>query len=217
MAETTQQRWLSLIAIQNPSEFTSRFHSPSQTSEDANAVAAHSEALPGPSFFPAGADENQYASIGDAVHAYLAAIPSMISLTASEKESIAARCLAAFSVTGIFSPADVVSAGDRFLIWVAARYPGAQWFTEVAASGPRSAGGHWYGAIDLLLRLANGSVVIIDHKSAPIRRQHCAAKAQQFKNQMAAYREVLDTLGEKVEAAWIHFPMAGVMVGFDQT
>jgi len=34
---------------------------------------------------------------------------------------------------------------------------------------------------------------------------------------MAAYHEVLDTLGEKVEAAWIHFPMAGVMVGFDQT
>lgn len=216
MAATTQQRWLSLIAIQNPSEFTLRFHSPSQASKETNAVVAHSEALPGPSFFPAGADESHYASIGDAVHAYLATIPSMMSMTATEKESIAARCLAAFSVTGIFSPTDVVSAGDRFLMWVAERYPGAQWFTEVAASAPRVAGGRWYGAIDLLLRLANGSVVIIDHKSAPIRREHCAAKAQQFTGQITAYREVLYTLGEKVDSAWIHFPMAGVMVEFDQ-
>ena len=139
----------------------------------------------------------------------------MTSISAAEKGTIAARCLSAFSVTGILSPVDVVASGDRFLKWVEHRYPGAQWHAEVVASGPRAAGGRWHGAIDLLLRLADGSVVIIDHKSAPIRREHCLAKAQQFTGQIAAYREVLGAGGEKVETTWIHFPLAGVMVKFD--
>ena len=211
---TQQQRWLSLSGVANPAEFTPRFHSPSQAPKEAIAVMAHSEELPGPSFFPAGAEESQFASIGDAVHAYFAALPSMTSISAAEKVIIAARCLSAFSVTGILSPADVVASGDRFLKWVTDRYPGAQWHAEVVTSGPREPGGHWHGAIDLLLRLANGSVVIIDHKSAPIRREHCMAKAQQFTGQIAAYNEVLRAVGENVETAWIHFPLAGEMVQF---
>lgn len=214
VAATQQQRWLSLSGVANPPEFTPRFHPPSQAPKAQNVVVAHSEELPGPSFFPAGAEENQYASIGDAVHAYLAALPSMTSISAAEKGTIAARCLSAFSVTGIFSPADVVASGDRFLKWVEHRYPGAQWHAEVVTIGARAAGGRWNGVIDLLLRLADRSVVIIDHKSAPIRREHCLAKAQQFTGQIAAYREVVDTLGETVEATWIHFPMPGVMVEF---
>lgn len=215
IAATQQQRWLSLTGNSNPREFMPRFHSPSQAPKETNAVTSHSEELPGPSFFPAGAEERQYASIGDAVHAYLAALPSMTAISAPEKATIAARCLSAFSVTGILSPADVVASGDRFLKWVADRYPGAQWHAEVVASGPRSAGGRWHGAIDLLLQLADGRVVVIDHKSAPIRREHCLAKAQQFTGQIAAYSEVLRTGGEKVETAWIHFPLAGVMVQFN--
>ena len=215
VAATKQQRWLSLTGNSNPPEFTPRFHSPSQVPKETSAVVANSEELPGPSFFPSGAKESQYASIGDAVHAYLAALPSMTSISAAEKGTIAARCLSAFSVTGILSPADVVASGDRFLKWVEHRYPGAQWHAEVVASGPRAAGGRWHGAIDLLLRLADGSVVIIDHKSAPIRREHCLAKAQQFTGQIAAYREVLGAGGEKVETTWIHFPLSGVMVKFD--
>jgi len=215
LAATQQQRWLSLTGNANSPEFTPRFHLPSQAPKETNAVVAHSAELPGPSFFPAGAEETQYASIGDAVHAYLAALPSMISIGTPEKANIAARCLSAFSVTGILSPADIVASGDRFLKWVADRYPGAQWHTEVVASGPRAAGGRWHGAIDLLLRLANGRVVVIDHKSAPIRREHCIAKAHQFAGQIAAYREVLEAGEEKVEASWIHFPMAGMLVEFN--
>jgi hypothetical protein len=214
VAATKRQRWLSLTGNSNPPEFTPRFHSPSQVPGETGAVAASSEELPGPSFFPSGAKEGQYAAIGDAVHAYLAALPSMNAISATEKGSIAERCLSAFSVTGILSPADVVASGDRFLKWVAERYPGAQWHAEVMACGPRAAGGRWHGAIDLLLRLADGSVVIIDHKSAPIRREHCVAKALQFTGQIAAYSEVLETGGEKVAAAWIHFPLAGVVVKF---
>jgi len=216
VATPQQQRWLKLTGNPSPSKFAPRFHSPSQVSTKSDTVEVHSEELPGPSFFPSGADANQYASIGDAVHAYLAALPSMISMSANEKEIVAARCLAACSVTGILSPADVVASGERFLKWVANRYPAAQWHPEVVASGPRAIGGRWRGTIDLLLQLPAGGVVVIDHKSAPIRRDHCEAKAGQFTGQVAAYREVLTSAGENVEATWLHFPLAGVVVGVKQ-
>jgi len=206
-----QERWLSLTGNPNPPDCSPRFHSPSQASAEPADATFHTEELPGPSHFPSGADEDQYAAIGDAVHSYLAALPSMRSLRDAEKEHVAERCLSAFSVTGILSPSVLVSSGERFCQWVEKHYPGAQWHVETAASGPRAAGGNWSGTVDLLLQLPAGGVVVIDHKSAPIRREHCEAKAGQFTGQLAAYREVLTSAGETVEATWIHFPLAGVV------
>jgi len=206
-----QERWLALAGIANPPEFAPRFHSPSQAPKASGDAKFETEDLPGPSHFPTGADEDQYAAIGDAVHSYLAALPSMLSLSDGAKERVAERCLSAFSVTGILAPSVLVSSGERFRQWVEKNYPGAQWHVETAASGPRAAGGDWNGTIDLVLQLPSGGVVVIDHKSAPIRRQHCAAKATQFAEQLAAYREVLTSVGETVESEWIHFPLAGVV------
>ena len=172
-----QERWLALTGNPNPPEFSPRFHSPSQAPKASGDAEFETEDLPGPSHFPTGADEDQYAAIGDAVHSYLAALPSMRSLSDDAKEVVAERCLSAFSVTGILAPSVLVSSGERFREWVEKNYPGAQWHVEIAASGPRAAGGDWNGTIDLVLQLPSGEVVVIDHKSAPIRRQHCAAKA----------------------------------------
>ena len=206
-----QERWLALEGNPDPPEFASRFHSPSQAPRDMGDVRFETEELPGPSHFPKGADEDQYAAIGDAVHSYLAALPSMQSLSDAAKEVVAERCLSAFSVTGILTPSVLVSSGERFHQWVEKNYPKAQWIVETAASGPRTAGGDWNGTIDLLLQLPDGAVVVIDHKSAPIQRQHCAAKASQYVNQLAAYHEVLTVTGQVVESEWIHFPLAGVV------
>ena len=95
--------------------------------------------------------------------------------------------------------------------WVEEQYPQAQWFVETPVSGPRSAGGNWNGTIDLMLRLPSGQVVVIDHKSAPLRREHCEAKAAHFTGQLAAYSELLTAAGETIESTWIHFPLAGVV------
>jgi len=206
-----QERWLSLAGDPNPPEYAPRFHSPSQAVAEAAGATFHVEELPGPSHFPSGADADQYAAIGDAVHSYLATLPSMRSVNDAEKEGVAERCLAAFSVTGIFAPTVLVSSGERFLQWVEKRYPGADWHVETAANGPRPAGGNWSGTIDLLLQLPSGGVVVIDHKSAPIRREHCEAKAGQYTGQLAAYGEMLTSAGETIESTWIHFPLAGVM------
>jgi regulator of RNase E activity RraA len=65
--------------------------------------------------------------------------------------------------------------------------------------------------IDLLIRLPSGEVMVIDHKSSPIRPDQCAAKAASFGGQLAAYRAALEAQGLTVAGAWIHFPLAAVM------
>ena len=62
----------------------------------------------------------------------------------------------------------------------------------------------------LLLELPSGQLVVIDHKSAPIRREHCAVKAATFSAQLQAYREMLIRAGNEVASCWIHFPLAGI-------
>jgi hypothetical protein len=62
-----------------------------------------------------------------------------------------------------------------------------------------------------VLQLANGGVVIIDHKSAPIKRDACAKRAALYTEQLLAYREMLVASDHEVQACWIHFPLAGVM------
>jgi len=211
VATPALERWVSLPKYPAPADRTARFHSPSAGIADgANGVLRTLE-LPGPSYFPSGATEDQYAAIGDAVHAYLASLPSTRSLSDKERERIAERCLAAFSVTGLLSPTVLVSAGERFCDWVQETFPGARWHTEVAMTAPRAAGGQWLGTGDLVLDLPEGDYVIVDHKSAPIRREHCPAKAATFAGQIKAYGETVTNAGAKVRSAFIHFPLAGVV------
>ena len=170
------------------------------------------EDLIGPSLFPSGAKEEHYSAIGDATHTYLGAMPSMLSLTDAQKHVIAERSIAGFGITGKITPQMLVTAGDRFSHWVTEKFPGAKWLTELSVSGPRTAGGNWRGAIDLVLVPADGSLVVIDHKSAPIRRVHCEAKAQSYTGQLHAYEEALTGQGETVSARFIHFPFAGTII-----
>lgn len=130
----------------------------------------------------------------------------------AQKQAVAERCLAGASVTGLLPATTVVVIGERLQSWVDATYPGATWATEIPVTGPRGDGGQWIGTIDLLLTLENGELVIIDHKSAPIRRDQAAAKASEFGGQLAAYREMLQRAGEQVAAAHIHFSLSGAIV-----
>jgi ATP-dependent exoDNAse (exonuclease V) beta subunit len=72
-------------------------------------------------------------------------------------------------------------------------------------------GGQWNGSIDLLLRLPDGRLVVLDHKSSAIRRDQCAAKAATYSGQLGAYREALAAQGLSVAETWIHFPLAGAV------
>ncbi len=188
-----------------------RFHSPSSAESTDETFAFECTSLAGESFFPGKVDEAQFTMIGDAVHSYLASLPSLATADESRKTAVAERCLSAFSVTGIIPASVLVASGDRFVEWVEATYPGATWHAEIAVSGPRDGGGQWDGAIDLILQLPTGEVIIIDHKSAPIRRDSCAKKASEYVGQLLAYGDSLKPTGDHIAATYIHFPLAGVV------
>jgi ATP-dependent exoDNAse (exonuclease V) beta subunit len=207
----TEQIWFATPAALSPGTVAERYHSPSMAAA-VDGIAMVAKSLPGDQFFPAKAEEATYAEIGNAVHGYMAALPSLIKASAALKTKVAERCLAAFEATGLVPASVLVSAGDRFVSWVDENYPGAVWQTETPVSGPRSEGGQWEGTVDLLLRLKTGEVVIIDHKSAPIRREACSVKAAEYTGQLAAYEQVLLGAGAEVSGKWIHFPLAGMLV-----
>jgi ATP-dependent exoDNAse (exonuclease V) beta subunit len=114
-------------------------------------------------------------------------------------------------VESLLNAGDLVSMGARLAAWASRTYPGAAWHTEVPVAGPRRDGGQWHGAIDLLLKLSDGTVVVVDHKSGPIRRDRQPAKAAAYAGQLAAYREALEAQGLATAAAWIHFPLAATL------
>jgi len=146
-----------------------RFHSPSKEKEIVGVESAGTEQLADQSYFPAAAEEDQFA-----------ALPSMHGLDDTARERNAERCLNAFSVSGTFAPSVIVATGNRFTDWVETKFPEAIWLTEIPVTANRAAGGKWNGTLDLVLELSDSSLVIIDHKSAPIRRQHCEAKAMAY-------------------------------------
>lgn len=209
-----QERWVSMPANPGLPEFDDRFHSPSQENARPGVECIRTEQLAGQSYFPDAAEEDQFAAIGDAVHSYFAALPSMRTLSDAEKERVAERCLNAFSVSGSFAPSVIVATGNRFIDWVDSKFPDARWLTEIPVTATRAAGGKWNGTLDLVLELSDETFVIIDHKSAPIRRQHCEAKAATYTGQLVAYKEMLHTDERPVISSWIHFPLAGVVAEF---
>ena len=206
-----KQRWIACAVPKAGAKHQARFHSPSEALEGETQTDFDVVKLTGKSYFPSGVKEDQDSDVGSAVHGYLAAIPSLSAVDETGKSEIAQRCLAAFEVTGVLAPQDIVAAGDRFAEWVDAHFEGATWLTEVPATAPRTAGGQWKGTLDLILQLPDGRAVIIDHKSAPIKLENCADYAGHYSEQLLAYREMIEATGTVVDSVWIHFPLAGVM------
>ena len=209
-----RERWVALPDNTGRQVFGDRFHSPSKEGEGAGVESVRTEQLVGQSYFPAAAEEDQFAAIGDAVHSYFAALPSMRGLDDAARERVAERCLNAFSVSGTFAPSVIVATGNRFTDWVDEKFPEARWLTEIPVTANRATGGKWNGTLDLVLEISDGSLVIIDHKSAPLRRQYCEAKAETYTGQLKAYKAMLHTDKRPVTSSWIHFPLAGVVTEF---
>ncbi|MFM2012267.1 MAG: hypothetical protein RLZZ396_1051, partial [Planctomycetota bacterium] len=121
---------------------TRRYHAPSQAVGGGESETRQFE-LDNQQYFPEGAQADRYAAIGDSVHHYLAAIPSLEDADDEQKLRVATRCVIASGVTDLVVPEALVYAGKRFRDWVHSTYPGATWHVEVPASGTRDQGGYW--------------------------------------------------------------------------
>jgi ATP-dependent exoDNAse (exonuclease V) beta subunit len=207
-----EEMWLAPLGAPGEApSLVARYHNPSEAETEGIEPSVTVERLSGQPVFPPRMDESQEGALGNAVHAYLGALPSVQGLSENLRNQVALRCLQGFGAETLLSAADLVAMGERLKAWVEARYPGAAWHSEVSVTAPRNGGGQWNGVIDLLLRLPSGEVMVIDHKSSPIHPQQCAEKAATFAGQLAAYRAALEAQGLAVREMWIHFPLAAVM------
>lgn len=191
--------------------YPARYRTPTSEKWNEPAITFRIDHLRGTSYFPSAAKEEHYVGIGDAVHAYMASLPSLEGLPTEKKTAVALRCLTGFDVNGLLTPDVLVACGDRFSDWVNNTFPGAEWATEVPVTVPHAEHGQWNGTIDLLLSLPGGDAVLVDHKSAPIRRAACLAKATTFSSQLLSYQELLRLLNVPVRSTWIHFPLPGTI------
>ncbi|MFM8495363.1 MAG: hypothetical protein ACKOEM_07535, partial [Planctomycetia bacterium] len=173
-------------------------------------------------------------SLGEAFHAFMAAIPSLPSFDEQDPacvkawERVAARCIDGFlepraaakvAAAGI-TPTVFVERGQAFVEWCRQTFgvePEA-WSVEAGIAGPATAGGMWRGRIDLLVQattgLHAGRPVLIDHKMVLTERDGCAAKAAEYFGEVSAYAEALAAAPTSLapDGVYLHFPLAGVIV-----
>lgn len=147
--------------------------------------------------------------LGSAVHACLAAVP--LSGTQEERLVRTAQVLADWGLATL-PPVAVCAVQDRLAGFVRERYPEAsaavEWPIHLRRGLRRGSG--W---VDMLLRLPEGNV-IIDHKTGLGDHAALQAKAVGHAGQLAAYSEALaKATGLPTLGIWVHFPLAGAMVG----
>lgn len=156
-------------------------------------------------------------ALGEAFHAFMAAIPSLPALADGDQakqkrsrrlwEKVAARCLG-----GYLDPADVaniaaaglssaamVDRGQSFVDWCRQEFgiTPSDWIVEAGVSGPANVaiGGTWRGRIDLTFVARSGELagrrVLVDHKAVMAARPDCVAKAGEYVGEVSAYAESL--------------------------
>jgi ATP-dependent exoDNAse (exonuclease V) beta subunit len=158
---------------------------------------------------PVAAAAERWGSVGDAVHAFLAADRPG---EAPPRAAMAARLLAAHGVAGALSPESLLSASGALRGWLEERFPGARWFREwplrARLTGPEAR--LLVGEVDLFLELPGG-LVLVDHKSFPGNEAERDRRlVEEYAPQLRWYaRALTQALGKPLAAAFIHLPVRG--------
>lgn len=153
------------------------------------------------------------ASLGDAVHAFLAA-----DSTTGDREGMATRLLSAYGVAGAVAPASLVQASDALRSFLEASYPRAAWRREWPLLARFIDGGQsriLQGQVDLFLEWPEG-FVLVDHKSFPGSEHERDARIIAHAAQLGAYAFFLErALHKPLRAALVHLPIRGEIVEVD--
>ncbi|MFL0456935.1 UvrD-helicase domain-containing protein [Brachybacterium paraconglomeratum] len=151
----------------------------------------------------------QWERVGEAIHAYLA-MP-LAHLEDAQRRAAAARLVERWAVARAVEPSVLIEAGQAWAGFLAAELPGAEELTEQPITWWNEDDQVMEGWIDTLLRLPDGQVVLVDHKSYPGDHpvEHVREK---YLGQMATYAQALAAAGIAPSRVLIHLPLRGEVV-----
>lgn len=132
---------------------------------------------------------SQWDRVGDCVHAYLA-LPSA-AWDEPRQQAVAERLVRQWGVGSFVSASSLVTAGNRWVQWTHAEYPGAEIATEVPVTWSNPSHQRMQGWIDQLLTLPDGGVVLVDHKTYPGSDPVDHAR-HHYVEQLLTYRSAVD-------------------------
>ena len=144
--------------------------------------------------------------VGEAVHAYLALPLEQLDL--AQQEAAASRLVTRWAVARAVDPGVLREAGEAWSAFLAAEFPGAEQLTEQPITWWNEDAQVMEGWIDTLLRLPDGSVVLVDHKSYP-GDEPVTTVRERYLGQMSTYSRALAAAGSRPDRILIHLPLRG--------
>lgn len=208
-AGSSKVRWFKNQTPKDIEVFPPRWHSPSGLLHDpvTPEIKTQDESLGGSLRLHSPRYERAD-HLGNALHAYYAALPALSGTDRKLQVKYAERGISAWKVADLTTGPELVDSGDRLVHWLRNRWPNAEILTEVPLEGPRVDGGRWRGNADILIRKGNDILALIDHKTTGGAKGNGSAVEVHIP-QLLAYREAL---GSDKVSLWMHLPLSGTMV-----
>lgn len=170
-------------------------------------------------------------ALGNAFHAFMAAIPSLPSLelaTQSMWDAVATRCLRGYLDAGTvkelaacgLTSTVFVDRAHSFVAWCrdTLGVEPVDWLVEAPVSGRTASGSTWRGRIDLLIQAKAGDYAgqwtLVDHKAVLVPTGECVARTDDYIGEVSAYAEALSAVQPaslSPKAIFIHYPLAGTI------
>ena len=158
---------------------------------------------------PALQDPVEWAALGSAVHAFLAA--DREGLSAEERVAMARAILERWSVQGTLRAEDLVRTGDALRKWIGSRWPGAKQRREWPVRLRQEDGSELVGYADLVLEVGDG-FVLIDHKCLGGKRDEVIRGSAAYAGQVGAYAgAIARATGTDCRGAYLNLVLQGVM------
>ncbi|WP_114854479.1 exodeoxyribonuclease V subunit beta [Brachybacterium sp. YJGR34] len=180
-----------------------RFQASAVASADAHGIVGDPVRI-GPALVEHGGQH--WERVGEAVHAYLA-LP-LAALDQDQRKRAAQRLVERWSVTRAMGAEALHGAGEAWLAHLEAAFPGAEQLTEQPITWWNEDDQVMEGWIDTLLRLPDGQIVLVDHKSYP-GQEPVEHVRREYLGQMATYARALAAAGRAPSRVLIHLPLRG--------
>jgi ATP-dependent helicase/nuclease subunit A len=187
-----------------PARTAARFQA-SGVGSDETLGSVHAPRRIGPPLVSGGGQD--WNRVGEAVHAFLA-LP-LAHLTPALQEQAALRLVQRWAVSRAVGAETLLAAGHAWQQYLEAEFPGAEVLTEQPIAWWNEEEQAMQGWIDTLLRLPDGSRVLVDHKTYP-GADPVDHVREKYLGQMATYSAALaSTPGGAPSRILIHLPLRG--------